>query len=255
MADWSDTAIILSSRPYGEGSVLLNLFSENNGRRAGLVRGGQSGPMKGTLQCGNIVKATWRARLEEHLGNFTIELMEARTAAILNDPLCLTAITSICAIIEGCLSEREPHQSAYHATEALIAMITNDNPDDHTETWLAAYIRWEVEMIRLAGYGLDLSRCVVTGEKENLAYVSPRTGATVTSEGAGKHVTKLLPLPSFLGGSEQKNLAEEILDGMALTQHFLKQQVFGLHHAPLPHARERLEILTRSWLIGDKNEV
>ena len=250
MPEWSDTALILSARPHGESAAVVSVLSRERGRQAGLVRGGQSRSMRGVLQPGNMVSITWRARLEEHLGAMTAELVTANAALIMDDTLRLAGLTSICAIVEGCLPEREPCAGVHEATATLISMISEDEP----EIWLAGLVRWEIAMLEIAGYALDLSRCGVTGERQGLVYVSPRAGVAVTRAGAGIHAPRLLPLPGFLGGDlsggnddagVEKTVEQELLDGMELTRHFLQRKVFGLHHQPLPQPRQRLDILAR----------
>ena len=245
MPEWSDTALILSARPHGENAAVVSVLTEERGRQAGLVRGGQSRSMRGVLQPGNMVSITWRARLEEHLGSMTAEMITAHAALIMDDQLRLAGLASVCAIVEGALPEREPCPGVHAATSALISMISED---DHA-LWLAGLVRWEVAMLEIAGYALDLSRCGVTGERQGLVYVSPRTGVAVTRAGAGIHAPRLLPLPSFLGGeddrNEEKTVEHDLLDGMELTRHFLERKVFGLHHQPLPQPRQRLDMLAR----------
>lgn len=245
MPEWTDTALVLSARPHGESGAVVSVLTEQKGRQAGLVRGGQSRSMRGVLQPGNMVSVTWRARLEEHLGGMTAELVKAHAALIMDDQLRLAGLASVCAIVEGCLPEREPCPGVHAATATLISMISED---DHP-LWLAGLVRWEVAMLEIAGYALDLTRCGVTGEKQGLIYVSPRTGVAVTRAGAGIHAPRLLALPQFLGGDEdrtaQKTVEEDVLDGMELTRHFMEKKVFGLHHQPLPQPRQRLDRLAR----------
>lgn len=249
MPEWSDTALILSSRPHGESAAVVSVLTEERGRQAGLVRGGQSRSMRGVLQPGNRVSVTWRARLEEHLGSMNAELMTAHASLIMDDSLRLAGLASVCAIVEGCLPEREPCPGVHEATLALIAMITQD--DGHA-LWLAGLVRWELAMLDIAGYALDLNRCGVTGERTGLRYVSPRTGVAVTTAGAGIHAPRLLVLPQFLGGEDaagdEKTVEQDLLDGMELTRHFLERKVFGVHHQPLPQPRQRLDTLARQRL-------
>ena len=85
------------------------LFTEFHGRHAGLVRGGQGHRARGLYQAGNLVSAVWRARLEEHLGNFRCELMQAYAARLLDDALRLSALSAVCAVVEAVLPERHPY--------------------------------------------------------------------------------------------------------------------------------------------------
>lgn len=256
MPEWSDTALILSARPHGESAAVISVLTRERGRQAGLVRGGQSRSMRGVLQPGNLVSVTWRARLEEHLGGMVTELMTAHASLIMDDSLRLAGLASVCAITEGCLPEREPCPGVHEATAALIDMISSDG--EHLP-WLAGLVRWEIAMLEIAGYALDLSKCGVTGERAELCYVSPRTGVAVTRAGAGVHAPRLLVLPEFLGGEdaagEEKTVEQDLLDGMELTRHFLEKKVFGLHHQPLPQPRQRLDTLVRQKLQAEPAEM
>ena len=83
--EWRDSGIVLSTRAHGEASVIVELLTLGHGRHLGLVRGGRSSRLRATLQAGNVVQATWRARLDEHLGHYTIELEVARAATLMQD--------------------------------------------------------------------------------------------------------------------------------------------------------------------------
>ena len=241
MPEWNDTAIILSVRPHAETAAIVNILTAEYGRQAGLVRGGQSSKLRGLLQPGNLVEVSWRARLEEHLGTMVFDMLKPHASKVLDDAFRLAGLSSVCAIMEATLPEREPARGVYDATDLIIQMITDLDTGDH---WLGAYVRWEIGMLSVSGYALGLDKCGVTGATEGLAYVSPRTGVAVTAAGAGILTPRLLLLPSFLGGEsddgDEKTLEEDLLDGMELTGHFLEKKVFGLSHQPLPPARVRL---------------
>lgn len=242
MPEWQDEAIVLAVRPHGETAAIVTLLTCHHGRHAGLVRGGQSRQHKAVLQPGNLVIANWRARLEDQLGSLTIELETAMASRVLDDPKRLAGLAACCAVIEGCLPEREPAEAVYLASCALIRLIADP---DAGLSWLAGYIRWELEMLEIAGFRLSLSRCAISGEMENLAWVSPRSGAAVTDAAAGAYSPRLLALPGFLGGVA-RSPEQDLVDGLRLTGYFLDRQVFGQHHQPLPAARQRLGDLVRT---------
>lgn len=251
MPEWTDQAIILSTRPHGESSAIVNLLTADHGRQVGLVRGGQSAKTRGSLQMGNQIDVSWRARLEDHLGTMQIDVQTAPAALILDDALRLAGLASVCAIMQACLPEREPARPVFDATKSVLDMITSTELGDG---WIGGYVRWELGMLSVAGYALGLERCGVTGESDGLAYVSPRTGVAVTKAGAGIHADRLLCLPAFLGGESQKTFEQDLLDGMQLTGHFLERRVFGLNHQPLPPPRERLYTLAQKHLCADAQQ-
>ena len=106
--------------------------------------------------------------------------------------------------------------------------------------WAAAYVRWECALLAALGFGLDLSRCAATGATDDLAYVSPRSGRAVSREAGRPYHDKLLPLPPFLWREGMLATAEDIVNGLAMTRHFLLHHLFEPQGGRLPEARERL---------------
>lgn len=228
--DWSDEGIVLHVRPHGESSAILELLTRDHGRHMGLVRGGGSKRMRGVLQPGNTLSVTWRARLQEHLGNYTAEPVAQRVATVLADRQALAGLTSSAALASAVLPEREAHQRVYDGLTILLDAL--DEPD----TWPAILVRWELGLLEDLGFGLDLGSCALTGETENLAYVSPRSGRAVTAEAAGTYKERLLRLPRFLTGGGKAS-AEDVQDGLRLTGFFLEKRVFAPSDKPLPVPR------------------
>jgi DNA repair protein RecO (recombination protein O) len=228
--EWRDSAIILSTRPHGEASVIATVLTETHGTHAGLVQSAR-GRKGGALQAGDRVAARWRARLADHLGSFTIETEASSAAALMESPLPLAALQSACSLVSVATPEREPHPGLYEATLALIAALSGP-------AWDAAYVAWEVGLLRLLGFGLDLSRCAATWVNDALTHVSPRTGRAISASAAEPWRDRLLRLPGFLigqGGAEPA----DILDGLALTGHFLERVALAATHSPLPASRLR----------------
>ncbi|MBT5414921.1 MAG: DNA repair protein RecO, partial [Rhodospirillaceae bacterium] len=175
----------------------------------------------------------WRARLAEHLGTFVCEPAGSLAAALLDDALRLAALSSACAVAEAALPEREPHPAAYDGLGALLEALSG-------EVWAEAYIRWEIEMLRELGFGLDLSACAATGSTDDLAYVSPRSGRAVSLAAGEPYRARLLTLPGFLLGRARPEREAEIAAGLALTGHFLERHVFHPQNRGIPAARQRL---------------
>ncbi len=232
--EWHDRAIVLSVRPHGETSVVAILLTASHGRHAGLVRGGRSRRQAGVLQTGNIVAAQWRARLPDQLGTLVIEPEEAVASALLGDPLRLACLASACALAERTLAERLPCESLFTATEVLARQLRQE-----TSHWDAAYVRWELGLLDVLGYGLDLKRCALTGSTEELVWVSPRSGRAVSATAGEPWKDKLLELPGFLVGAAGSR-PDDILAGLKLTGHFLGHHVLAGERTGLPAARQRL---------------
>ncbi len=230
--EWSDQGIVLSARPHGETSAVLQLLTQEHGRHAGLVHGGQGRKARGMLQPGNEVAATWRARLAEHLGNYTCELAVSHAAHHLDRPDPLTALTAAAAILERALPERESHPACFHGLLALLSALEGEH-------WAETYVIWEVSLLAELGFGLDLASCAAGGDNDQLAYVSPRSARAVSLAAGEPYRERLLPLPGFLLGRGGGGPIE-VGQGLKLTGFFLERFVFGPQDRPLPEPRQRL---------------
>ena len=239
--DWRDEGIVLAARAHGEGAAVVQLLTREHGRHAGLMHGGSSRSKRGMVEPGNLVDAAWRARLSEHLGNFTIETKRHYSAQFMDDPARLAALSAACAITEIVIPEREPHPGLFAATCALLDMLSDGEPD----IWPAVYIQWELGLLQEMGFGLDLTSCAATGDVDNLIYVSPRTGRAVSQVAGQPYHERMLTLPRFLrpdGRGEGANDADFSV-GLRLTGFFLARHAFDPLDRALPAARERLDVL------------
>ena len=237
--DWRDEGIVLGVRRHGETSTILDVLTAAHGRHAGVVRGGTSRKIAPLLQPGADLDVTWRARLEEHLGTFTVEPRKSRSA-LMTDRRALAGLNAVTGLLLFALPEREAHGALYRRTGALLDMM-GESP-----FWPIAYVRWEMALLEDLGFALDLSVCAVTGATEGLSYVSPRSGRAVSEAGAGDWAERLLPLsPVLLGRGEGS--ADELVAALAVTGHFLSTGLQPTHAGrPLPEARARLvDLLSR----------
>ncbi|MEL6618195.1 MAG: DNA repair protein RecO [Pseudomonadota bacterium] len=231
--EWRGTGILLTARRHGETSAIIDVFTEERGRHAGVVRGGTSRKVAPVLQPGAQLDVAWRARLEDHIGTFAVEPVRSRAALVMDDRLALAGLNAVTALLAFCLPEREPHRALYRRTEQLLDLLGQN------EVWPLAYLRWELSLLEDMGFGLDLSVCAVTGATEGLAYVSPKSGRAVSRAGAGEWVDRLLPLPPVLRG-EGEAPDEEVAQGLRTTGYFLESHLApDLGHKPLPEARGR----------------
>ncbi len=231
--EFTTQGYVLSVRRHGETSAIIDVLTPDKGRHAGLVRGGVSRKMRPVLQPGNLVRVSWHARLSEHLGNFTVEAIDARSAQLMDDRLALSALNAACALTLAVLPEREPHKSVYDAFAVMIEHM--DDPD----IWPALYVKWEAGLLDAMGYGLDLSKCAASGSNDNLTHVSPRTGRAVSASEAEPYLDKLLPLPGFLIGRKGV-MPGAIKDGLALTGYFIESRILWPADRQLPDARARM---------------
>jgi len=233
--EWTADGIILGARPFGEADALLEIFTREMGRAAGLVHGGSSSKKRAHLQPGTLVRVTWRARLAEQLGHFyPIEPLDAGPAASLSDRLSLAALSAALSMVRSTTPEHHPYPALYDVLRLVLQSTTQ--PD----VWPALFVRWEAGLLAELGYGLDLSTCAATGVKENLVYVSPRSGRAVCEESGAPYHDKMLKLPAFLKDTRSPVRPGDVGAGFALTGFFLDRRLFALANETMPEARTRM---------------
>ncbi|CRL12373.1 DNA repair protein RecO [Phaeobacter italicus] len=238
--EWRDQGILLRMRRHGEGSAIVDMFTAEHGRHAGVIRGGASRKMAPILQPGAQLDLLWRARLEDHLGSYQAELMRSRAGAALSGRLALAGLNAVTGLLAFCLPDREPHPDLYLRSERLLDLLGQD------DIWPLAYLQWEMALLEELGFGLDLSCCAVSGALEELIYISPKSGRAVSRASAGEWADRLLPLPAVMRGEGEAGTGE-ILQGLSTTGFFLEHRLApSLGNTPLPEARGRfLDVLTR----------
>lgn len=229
---WSADGLIIGVRRHGETSVIVEAMVVDHGRCLGLVRGGRSRKHAAVLQPGNTVSLTWRARLEDHLGMFNVDLLTARAARLIEDRARLYAFQLVADHLR-LLPERDPNNR--RLTEAFAIIDADGDP----VALGAALALFEMHVLDDLGFGLDLSSCAVTGKTDGLAFVSPRSGRAVTRDGAGNYADRLLDLPGFLIGQTPPTPAD-VSAAFRLTGHFFHEHVWGPRQIAPPSMRETL---------------
>jgi DNA repair protein RecO (recombination protein O) len=229
--DFEDDAFVLAARAHGEAGAIVDLLTAEHGRYVTHVAGGASRRMRPILQPGARVIARFRARIAEQLGSATLEPVGEGPSALFDDPLGLAGLAAAASVAAGALPEREPHRGAFYAFEALAASLAN------IAIWPAVYVRFEAGLLQELGFGLDLSKCAVTGGLDDLVFVSPRTGRAVSRAAGAPYAERLLKLPRFLLSAQGGLDAGDIGAGLDLTGHFLERFVFAVMNRPLPPAR------------------
>lgn len=240
--DWRDEGFLISARRHGESAAIVEVFTAEHGRHAGVVRGGGSRRMAPVLQPGGRFSLEWSARLEDHIGTFRVDPIRAQTARIMADPAALAALGSVVALIGAALPERASHPALYARSLDLIEAL--GGPPD----WPVRYALWELALLGELGFGLDLERCAATGGTEDLVYVSPRSGRAVSRAGGADWKERLLPLPGFLRDPDGPVSASDLGQALRLSGFFLEARLAPtLARERLPPARGRaVEVMLRS---------
>ncbi len=215
---WTDEGIVIGVKRHGEASAILELMTREHGRHLGMVRGGFGTRMKPILQTGNSVSASWRARLDEHLGNYTVEPMRQRASNYFGASHAIYGVTHLAALMR-LLPERDPHEGLFGVFEQLL-----DRLED--AAWAAPMVaRFELQVLSELGFGLDLDQCAATGATGDLIYVSPKSGRAVSRTAGAPYADRMFRLPAFLKAGDMSPAGDDLADGFALTGFFLSRHV------------------------------
>ena len=230
---WQSEGYILNVRKHGESAAIADILTPDKGRYAGLVHGGAGRRMRPILQPGNKVRVTWKARLADQLGTFSLEPLQARAAQLMEERLSLTGLSALCAMCCVALPERDERKDVYDAFEVVI-----NNLDDPA-IWPVLYVKWEAGLLAALGYGLDLSSCAASGRNDNLTHLSPRSGRAVSASEAQPYLDKLFVLPPFMMGQSHVGI-DDVENGLKITGHFIESRVLWPVNRTLPEARSRM---------------
>src|SRR4051795_9760926 len=219
--DWTDEGIVLGVRRHGETSAILEVMTREHGRHLGLVRGGAGSRMRPVLQPGNVVRVTWRARLDEHLGHYVVEGLRLRAGEFMIAAHAAYGVTHLAALCR-LLPERDPHEQVHDTLTEILEHLGD-------RSIAAALIaRFELQMLGEFGFGLDLDQCAATGATADLIYVSPKSGRAVSRAAGEPWQERMLRLPAFLhGGQDGEPPSGDVGDAFALTGFFLERHVFA----------------------------
>jgi DNA repair protein RecO (recombination protein O) len=232
---FSTPAIVVALLPHGEHGAVVRLMTPEHGLQAAYVRGARGRRLRPLVLAGNLVEATLSARTETQLPQATVELIHSR-APLLAEPLPAAAIDWACALTATALPESQPYPRLYAALDGLLSAV---EAAPSASGWGSALVRYELLLLAELGFGLDLERCAVTGQADELIAVSPRSGRAVSVGQAEPYLGKLLPLPSFVSNGGTGSWPD-ILDGLALTGHFLMRDLLTDRSALVGEARVRL---------------
>ena len=222
---WKEVGIILSVRPFSERARIVTFFNKSLGKISAVFKN-----TKSPIQKGDVCDIFWKGRSSEHMGTIKIETIFSPFGRTFQESEKIFAIDSACSMCSNGLFAAAPHENLFMSFMDFVFSITKDD-------WITSYIFFELSLLAEVGYGLDLSKCAVTGAKEGLCYVSPKTGCAVTKEVGWAYREKLLPLPSFMVSENITPNKYDIFCALNLTGHFLKVYFYGINEDELPLSR------------------
>ena len=230
--EWRDEGIVIGLRRHGETSSIVEAMTRGHGRHLGLVKGGRSPRLAAALQPGNTLGLVWRARLHEQLGYYAVEPLTLRAGRLLPSALALSGLNHLGALLR-LLPERDPHEGLFDGLAMIVEHL------DEPALAPALMARFEARILAESGFALDLTSCAATGARDDLVYVSPKSGRAVSRAAGAPWRDRLLPLPAFLlpGAAAPTPTPDDVDDAFRLTGFFLARELFTPRGLPMPDSR------------------
>jgi DNA repair protein RecO (recombination protein O) len=229
---FEDHGVILSSQKFQESSVIITILTENHGLVKGLFRASRKN--KADIVTGNVIEVTWKARLTEHLGKLTIENAKSILSIVAASSKKIAVVNSALAMCQCILQELEPQKKVYDQLMKLFSALDKEQDVDKE------YLILELELLKKSGYGLDLTKCVVTHGRDNLIYISPKSGCAVCSSAGEQYKDKLFKLPTFLKDYNLTPDNDDIVEAGKILSHFFNKFYFLPFNKKVPAARNKL---------------
>lgn len=220
-----DQGLIISTKKYGENSAIIKTLTKENGLCCGFIKYSNSKKTRAIYQVGNLISFEYRSRVDSNLGSFFgVDLIKSYLANILFDKIKLDCLRVIFFIIDKIFLEGDNQPILF--TKINDFLISLSFEDLSKKDIFAKYIKIELAILKILGYEIDLTMCVVTNSQLNLAFVSPKSARAVCYEAGLPYADKLLTLPLFLIDNNSKLSKKDLQNGLKLSGYFLAKYVF-----------------------------
>ena len=217
--NWDDSAYLVSKNRYSENSIIAEVFTENHGKISGIIFGGTSKKIKNYLQIGNKIHVNYNSKSVTRIGYFKIEILKALTPLYFDENQKLSCITSAMHLIKLLTAEAQSNKEIFKLIDKFFEILTSDN-------WIQKYIFWELELLKLLGYDLELK---TMAEKE---IVDSEVNYYV------KTSTEKKSIPNFL--IDENNIdvnLKNLLKGLKLVSDYLEKSILKPNNLNLPTSR------------------
>ena len=217
--NWIDQSFLLSKSKYSENSIIAELYTLNKGKVTGIVFGGTSKKIKNYLQIGNRLHVNYNSKNDNRMGYFKIEILNAYSPFYFDHKQKLSCITSAMNLIKILTAEAQANKKVFTLINNLFDLLNDNN-------WLKRYIFWELELLKLLGYDLELENLVEKGQVDN------QTVYFASSYNEKKYV------PNFLieRDLEVKDI-NILLSGLRLVGDYLDKTILKPNNLNYPNSR------------------
>ena len=217
--NWDDSAYLISKNRYSENSIIAEVFTKHHGKTSGIIFGGTSKKIKNYLQVGNKIYVNYNSKSPSRIGYFKIEILKALTPLYFDEYKKLSCISSAMHLIKLLTAEAQSNKSIFILIDKFFEIIASDN-------WIQEYIFWELELLKLLGYDLELKNMV----KKEL--VDKKIHYFVKSSSEKKII------PNFLIEDNKTNVdLKSLLKGLKLVSDYLEKSILKPNNLNLPSSR------------------
>jgi len=217
--NWDDSAYLVSKNRYSENSIIAEVFTKNHGKISGIIFGGTSKKIKNYLQIGNKIYVNYNSKSTTRIGYFKIEILKALTPLYFDENQKLSCITSAMHLIKLLTAEAQSNKEIFKLIDKFFEILTSEN-------WIQKYIFWELELLKLLGYDLELKNMA---EKE---IVDSQVSYYVKSS------TEKKSIPNFLIDENNMDVnLKNLLKGLKLISDYLEKSILKPNNLNLPTSR------------------
>ena len=217
--NWDDNGYLISKNRYSENSIIAEVFTENYGKISGIIFGGTSKKIKNYLQIGNKIYVNYNSKNVSRIGYFKVEILKALSPLYFDDSQKLSCITSAMHLIKLLTAEAQASKEIFKLIDKFFDILTFEN-------WVQKYIFWELELLKLLGYDLELKKMV---EKE---IINNEINYFVKSSSEKKII------PNFLIDENYNNVdSKNLLKGLKLVSDYLEKSILKPNNLNLPTSR------------------
>ena len=217
--NWIDEGFLISKNRYSENSLITEIFTKDRGKISGIIFGGTSKKIKNYLQIGNRLHINYSSKSENRIGYFKVEILNAYSPLYFDHKQKLSCITSATNLIKILTADSQSNIKVYQLIENLFFIL--DSKD-----WLRKYIFWELDLLKVLGYDLELESLVEKDTIEN------KTVYYASSSTEKKYV------PNFLIDKDiEVNDLKTLLNGLKLVGDYLDKTILKPNNINYPNSR------------------
>ena len=217
--NWIDEGYLISKNRYSENSLIVEIYTKNRGKVSGIIFGGTSKKIKNYLQIGNKLHVNYNSKSETRIGYFKIEILNAYSPLYFDHKQKLSCITSATNLVKILTADSQANIKVYQIIENLFLILKDQD-------WLKKYIFWELDLLKLLGYDLELENLVEKDTVEN------KTVYYASSSNEKKFV------PNFLIEKDlEVNDIKILLNGLKLVGDYLDKTILKPNNLNYPNSR------------------